>query len=440
MIFAKIFLSILVIVLSFVLYLYGLKLFFDFKFSLVIGGIVLGGFVVYLILLLVLILYLRKLKEYDISRLDFEEVKGISRVLSVVPLFFSIVSVLFVFAISAYEYRVSKSLLKFFNVIIFSLPISFLSYYLIKMSLYEIRFRGFGYFRKGVLGIFGSFTLLLVFYVIVSLVLIFLSTIYFKGAKNLVIYLVISSFVLSVSLFVWDLVLRIKYLISVLKAPEFFDRFVPVFSNDELGLVSVYLDSFIEKRKDRSDFPEVYVGNTKIRVDLGKQFCGTVWIKLFEVSSVFSDFSEKVLDDIQLVFSRIESKVIENKGYIARFDGVEMVVVFGLDGSEWVDNLRSFVYQLGEMYRNNLLENINTFKVGVASGRVFVGFVESINGNLSYFFGEAILESYIVGKYPKKEGIFVSGELKNIFGESEFVDKVRVKEIDKIVEIYYLFI
>lgn len=440
MIFAKIFLSILVVILSFVLYLYGLKMFFNFNFSLAIGGIILGAFVVFFTLLLVLVLYLRRLKEYDVSRLDSDEVKKISKFISVVPIFFSMVSLLFVFAVAAYEYRISKSLVKFFNVVIFSLPISFLTYYLIKMSLYEIRFKGFSYFKRGVFGIFGNFTLLLVLYVIISLIVLFLSSFYFRTSKPLVIFLLISSFVLSISLFVWDLVLRIKYIITILKAPEFFDKFIPVFSNDEIGIISTYLDSFVQRKGNTRDFPEVYIGNTKIRVDLGKQFCGTVWIRLFDINNAFLEFSEKVIDDVQLAFSKIESKVIENRGFVAKFDGIEMIVIFGLDGSDWVDNLKSFIFELGSMYRNNVLDNISTFKVGVSAGRVFVGFVESINGNLPYFFGEAILESYIVGRYPKGEGIFVSGDLKEMFGVSEFVDKVRIREITKIVEIYRLFI
>lgn len=440
MIFGKVFLSILFIVISFVLYLYGLKLFFGFKFSLMIGGIILGGFVSFLVLFVVLTLYLRKIRRYDVSRLDSEEIKRISNFISVIPLFFSIVSVVFVFAVAAYEYRVSKSLLKFFNVVIFSVPISFISYYLVKMSLYELRLEGFGYFRRGIVGILGSFTFLIWFYVLVGLILVSLSSMYFVSSKLLVIYLILSSFVISVFLFVWDLVLRIRYIVNILKAPEFFDKFIPVFSNDEIGLVSVYLDGFIEKKRGRVEFPEIYVGNARVRVELGKQFCGSVWIKLFDMKNLFSEFSEKVFDDILLAFSRIEAKVVENRGYVAKFDGTEMTIVFGLNGGDWGEDLKSFVYQLREMYRNNLLENINTFKVGVSSGRVFVGFVESINGNLPYFFGEAILESYIVGRYPKGEGIFVSGEIREFFGDCEFVEKVRIKEIEKIVEIYRLFI
>ncbi|MEN2998006.1 MAG: hypothetical protein ABDH28_03095 [Brevinematia bacterium] len=441
MIFAKLLLSILLTVTSFVSYLYLLRVLAGLKFSSTINIIILATVGIFLLLLIIVSIYISRIRRYDISRLDTKDIESISRFLNFVPFFFVIVSILFVFSVSAYEYRVSKDLAKFLTLVSFCLPVIFISYYSVKAVIYDIRGLGFNVFRRSrFISIFLSFMLVVFLNVAIGIPLIVYSTLYAKQSQLFVIYVVVLSFLLSLVLFMWSLALRVRHVINVLKAPEVFEKYVPVFSNDELGLFSVYLDTFIQRQKETSGFPEVYVGDSKVRVELGKQFCGCVWVRLFDIQGMFFEFSEKIMDDIQLVFSRIESKVIETRGYIARFDGTEMIIVWGLDGKDWVENLRSFLFSIYTLYRDNLLESIRTFKVGVAGGRVFVGSVEGINGNTPYFFGESIVESLVVGKYPRGEGIFVSGDFKDVFGKTEFVDRVKVKDINKIVEIYRLLI
>lgn len=441
MILAKLLLSVLLVIVSFVSYLYGLKLFGIFKFSFGVNIIVIIAILLTLSILAVLGVYISKIRKYDISRLDSKEVESISRFLSFVPFFFVIVSVLFVFSVSAYEYRIHKNLSNFVNIIIFSLPMGVMSYYLTKIPLYEIRFWGFGVFnRNRFVSVFYSFIFLLFLHSIVGLVGVVVSSFYAKKSLMVVVYVISFSFVFSVIIFMWNLVSRIRYVLNILKAPDVFKDTIPVLSNDEIGLFSVYLDAFSEKYYGGIGFPEVYVGDRKVRIELGKQFCGCVWIKLFDIRYAFSEFSEKIMDEIQITFSRIESKAIETRGYVAKFDGIEMIILWGLDGADWIENLVSFVNSILSIYRENILDSISTFKMGVAGGRVFVGKVESINGNLPYFFGECIVESYVVGKYPKGDGIYVSGDIRDVFSNSKFVDKVKVKELEKIVEIYKLLI
>ncbi|MFN4245429.1 MAG: hypothetical protein ACK4F9_04695 [Brevinematia bacterium] len=441
MIFAKLFLSVIFIIVSFVSYLYILKLFDFFKFSLAFNLIVIVSILFFLMLFLVIAFYIKKIKKYDVSRLDTKDIDGISKFLSFIPWCFVMLSVLFVFSVSAYEYRVSKDLHKFVSLFVFALPLSYISYYLTKIPLYEIKFLGFGTFRRDrFIGIFVSFVLLVFIHVVLGLGFIVFSAFYSRKLLFLVGYVVAFSLLVSIFIFLWDLVLRIKYIIRILRAPEVFDKFIPVLSNDELGLILVYLDSFLESKKGYMEFPEVFIGDNKVRLELGKQFCGCVWIKLFGVDSVSLKFSEKVLDDIQVTFSRIESKVLETQGYVAKFDGNEMFIIWGVNGVDWVENLRRFVLSVLSLYRNGVLDGVDLFKMGISSGRVFVGKVESINGYLPYFFGEAMIEAYVVGKYPKGDGIFLSSDVKDMFKNYEFVDKVRVKELDKIVEIYRLLI
>lgn len=439
MIFAKLLLSILSIVVSFASYLHLLRVILPIKLSPGVNIIVLSVAVVLLLLFIIVSVYIHRIRRYNISRLDSREVESISRLISFIPFFFVIVSVLSVFGVSAYEYRVSKNWAKFLSIVVFALPLGVLSYYFVKIPLYELRFLGFFSFRRSkFVSIFYSFVFLVFLHAIACAGFIWVSMEHPKHYQVLLAYVLASSFIVSITLFVWNLVLRMRYVVNVLKAPE--SKFVPVFSNDEVGLISVYVSTFVESKVETSEFPEVYIGDTKVRIELGKQFCGCVWIKLFDAQKMFSELSEKVIDEVQTTYSKVESKVIETKGFVAKFDGTEMFVIWGLDGTDWVESLRSFIYSISALYRENVLESINVFKVGIAGGRVFVGRVDSINGNLPYFFGEAMIESYVVGKYPKGDGIFVSGELKDVFGRSEFVDRVKVKELDKIVEIHRLLI
>ena len=441
MIFAKLFLSIISVITLFASYLYFLKLFNVFKFSFASNLIVIVSILVFLLLFLVVSLYLKKIRKYDVTRLDYKDIESISRLLSFIPWLFVFVSVLFVFSISAYEYRVSKSLSKFFSILVFLLPLSYISYYVTKIPIYEVKFSGFGVFRRNrFISIFTVFVFLVFVHVVFGLVLILFSSFYFKKIQLLILYVVVFSFIVSIFMFLWDLVVKIKYIIRVLRAPEVFDKFVPILSNDELGLISMYLGSFLESSRGFVEFPEVYIGGDKVRLELGKQFCGCVWLKLFNAESVALKLSEKVLSDVQSVFSKIESRVIETQGYIAKFDGSEMFIIWGINGSDWVENLKNFVFSISSLYKSGILDNIDSFKLGVSSGRIFVGKVESANGYLPYFFGEVMLESYVVGKYPGSDGVFLSGNVKDVFTNYEFVDKVKVKELNKIVEIYKLLI
>lgn len=441
MIFAKFFLSVLTIIVSILSYLYILKTLISFKFPLMVNIILVGGAILLLVLFSIVSLYIRRIRKYDISRLDVNDVQSISRFLSFVPIFFTILSVLIVLSISAYEYRTSRNITNFFNVIVFSLPIAFISYYLVKISLLELRLSGFFSFsQRNSTSILLSFLFMMMINVFIGLGFVITSLLYIKKSLMVVIYVVAFSFITSLILFIWNLVLRLRYIIKVLKVPEMFESHVPVLSNDEIGLISVYLDGILSKSRQSYNFPRIYLGDRKIDVELGKHFCGCVWLKLFDVPSLFSEFSEKVIDEIQVTFARIEAKVIESRGYIARFDGTEMYIVWGLDGTDWGENLKQFVSFIYSAYKQNVFDNINVLKVGIASGRVFVGRIESIYGNLPYIFGEGIIESYVVGKYVKGDGFFVSGEIKDLFGNSTYIDKVRVKELNKIVEIYRLFI
>ncbi|MCX8028465.1 MAG: hypothetical protein N2712_00520 [Brevinematales bacterium] len=441
MIFAKIFLSIIVIITTIASYLYILKITLGFKFSLTITVIILAGLLLLLSLFIVVSLYIRRIRKYDVSRLDNRDIRSISRFLSFIPLFFVLASIIIVLAVSVYEYRETKSLSKLLNIISFSIPISFISYYLLKIPIYELKFNGFYSFnRKSISSIFSYFILLMFINVILGVGLIFISLTYAKQSLQVIIYVSVFSFITSLILFMANLVVKLRYIIKILKVPELFDKFIPTLSNDEIGLISFYLESIVNECKQTSSFPQIYLGDNKINIELGKQFCGCLWMKLFDTSKIFSEFSEKIIDDIQSIFSKIEAKAIENRGHIARFEGTEMYIVWGLDGGEWFDNLRSFVNFLSSTYKYNELDRINIFKVGISSGRIFVGKTDSIYGSLPYFFGEAMIESYIVGKYPEGDGIFISGDIKDIFENTEFVKEIKVKETGKIVEIYRLFI
>lgn len=441
MIFAKFFLSVLSIIVLIFSYLYILRILTAYKFPLMVNVILVSGAILLLALFSIVSIYIRRIRKYDVSRLDASDVQSISRFLSFVPIFFAILSVLIVVSISAYEYRTTRNITNFFNVIVFSVPIAFISYYLVKASLLETRLSGFFSFnRRNSVSILLSFLIVMLLNVLIGLSFVLISVSYIKKSLMIVVYVVVFSFITSLILFVWSLVLRLRYVIKILKVPEMFERYVPVLSNDEIGLISVYLDSILSERKQSHNFPRIYLGDKRVDIELGKHFCGCVWLKFFDIPSLFSEFSEKVMDDIQIAFARIESKVIESKGYIARFDGTEMYIVWGLDGTDWGDNLKQFVNFLYSAYKQNIFDNISVLKVGIASGRVFVGKTESIHGNLPYVFGEGIIESYVVGKYVKGDGFFASGEIKDLFGNYTYIDKVRVKELNKIVEIYRLFI
>ncbi|MGB9621037.1 MAG: hypothetical protein ACP5PT_03930 [Brevinematia bacterium] len=441
MILAKTLLSILISDVVFLSYLLSLKHLLHLKFSNNLMYILSVGSVIIILLVILLYFYINKFLAYDIKRMEQKEIINISRIINFLPFLFSLLFILMIFAVGAYEFRLTKDINQFIKITSAALPLSFLTYYLTKFPLYEFKIKGFGLFEnKDFKSILFKFSIVLIIHSLYISAISILPLILKSFLTSILFtYITVFSFLLFSFLFLIDIILRTRYILNTLRGGELETK-IPILSNDELDLISVYVDGYIERNESKINFPYVFLGNKKIYLNYGKGNYGCIWVKIGDTKSMFDKLSEKILEEIQEIYSKIESISIKNNGLIYKFDGTECFIILGLDQKDWSESLISIVQSLNKLIYEEIYDKISTFKVGISSGGIFVGWVNGVKGNEFYFFGEALTESSIIGKYPKEEGFFISGEIKDLFEKTKFVDKVKVKDLEKIVEIYKLLI
>jgi hypothetical protein len=429
--------GVLINILFFVIYLLLIKT-FGIVIPKISGVIVLVFLILVSILSVVLFFYTKRIFRYDTRRFEQGDILSISKVVSIVPIVTLILFVLFVLSVGLYEFKVSKDLGRFIIVLLYSLPSSFIAYYTSKGIVYEARFRGYYTPSKN-------------FYSIVS-ILLFISILYIAVFFGIYVineklnlltkyrlfpYIFVSvSYLITIFLFIFDISRTAKYTIQFLKVPEVFEGNIPIITNNEFGLISVYIDKLLAKYSlNIPEFPIVNIGDKKVRVNMGRNFYGIGWVKLFEVSKLTTELSEVVVDKLQKYFTVLENIVSQSGGYIFFFNGVESGIIWGLDGGDPYESIISFVKDVENILRTESLESITFSKIGVTVGSVFIGQVEGLNGVNPYFFGEGILESQVLSKYPKNEGIFFSGKIKNLL-IGQYIGEVKLKETGELIEIY----
>ncbi len=427
----------LVNTLLFVIYLLILKP-FGVTIPKVSGIIILVFIVLTSLLSLLLFFYTKRILGYDIKRLEQSDILSISRTINLIPVLTIIIFSLFILSVSAYNFKISKNISVSALISLYVLPGLFIAYYSSKSIVYEVRFKGFYITRKRFYSTILIFVLISILHLVVLLGIYALNEKFklFLKYQYLPYFFVLISYLISISLFVFDISRIAKYALRVLKVPEVFEGNVPIIANNEFGLISVYVDKLLAQYSlNIPEFPIVNINNRKVRVNLGKNFYGIGWIKLFELKKLSDELSEFVIDKLQKCFTVLENLISSSGGYIFFFNGIEAGILWGLDGKDPYESIKTFLKELESIYKSESFETITVAKVGITVGTVFIGQVEGINGVVPYFFGEGILESQVLSKYPKNEGIFFSGKLKN-FLVGQYIGEVKLKETGETIEIY----
>jgi len=427
----------LVNILLFVIYLLILKPFGVTipKFS---GIIILGFIILISVLALILFFYIKRILGYDTKRLEQIDILSISRTINLIPILTAILFLLFILSVSAYDFRISKNISTSVLIFLYVLPGTFISYYSSKSVVYEVRLKGFYTVRKRFPSITFTFVLISIIYLIALLGIYILNERFrlFLKYQYLPYIFVLISYLISIFIFVFDISRTAKYILRVLKVPEVFEGNVPIIANNEFGLISVYVDKLLAQYSlNIPEFPIVNIGDKKVRVNLGKNFYGIGWIKLYELKKLSDELSEVLIDKLQKCFTVLENIISSSGGYIFFFNGIEAGILWGLDGRDLYESINAFLKELKNIYKSESFETITVAKVGITVGTVFIGQVEGTNGVVPYFFGEGILESQVLSKYPKNEGIFFSGKLKN-FLTGQYIGEVKLKETEETIEIY----